>query len=250
MTRTVSGEKTRGTAGTRTWGAVLVLLAALPAVATYVVFALWIPSDIDRYDDYKAARACGTAPPVEWSEDCVRTVRMTVDRRELTRRQSGELTATTVDAPSRTYETSFGSRTPVLKYLDKGDEFTGTVWRGDLMTIAKGDDRQVTTDEPRNEYQMPAGLGTFTALLSALLLAHGVLRLARPRTHTRSFLGPPNTKRLVISVGIVCFVVGLICVWTGVPWWLVPLLITALSVAVGHLNVNWDREPAPGLPAE
>lgn len=58
---------------------------------------------------------------------------------------------------------------------------TGTVWRGLVVEIAKGDLRQDSADAPRDEPQTIAAAGTFAGLLAAVALMFGGVRLVRPR---------------------------------------------------------------------
>ncbi|MET8980890.1 hypothetical protein ABZX85_35340 [Streptomyces sp. NPDC004539] len=229
-------------ARTRAGGALLVLLAAVPAVAAYVVFATWIPGSTERYDAYQAAEVCDTersAPAASIREDCLRTVTVRVDEITRKKRSGTRLTVTTVSAPYWTYGTSFGSRGSLTGELNQGDEITATAWRGDLMDLVRGKDRQNTTDEPRDEPQPQAALGTFGAVLAALLLTLGALHVVRPRRHSRRRV---YTSRLTVAVGVISAVVGISGAGTDLPWRLAPPLILLLWAPVAYLILNWHRE--------
>ncbi|MFM9445142.1 hypothetical protein [Streptomyces acidiscabies] len=225
---------------TRVRGALLVLLAGMPAFIAWAVFALWMPSTAEEYDAYRATSVCDG--PVRAGDDCLRDVPLKVDEIKRHRRSGRQLTATTTEAPFWTYRTSFGDSGPLADELREGDEITGTTWRDSLVAIAKGEVRQHTSDEPRDEPQPQAAIGTYGVLLAGLLLALGTVRLVRPRRHPR-FLPPPYTRRLALSVGAVSGAVGIVGAWTGMPWWLAPPLIVLVSAPVVRLILNWTDEP-------
>ncbi|WP_075661430.1 monovalent cation/H(+) antiporter subunit G [Streptomyces acidiscabies] len=224
----------------RVRGALLVLLAGAPAALAWVVFTEWMPSSADEYAAYRATSVCDG--PVRAGDDCLRDVPMRVDKVKRHRKGSRDMTATTTEAPFWTYETSFGADGPLADGLHKGDEITGTTWRDHLVGIAKGEVRQHTTDEPRDEPQPQAAIGTYDALLAGLLLTIGTVRLVRPRKHPR-FLPSPYPRRLALSVGAVSGVVGIVGLATRMPWWLTPPLIVLVSAPVVHLILNWTDEP-------
>ncbi|MDX3387425.1 hypothetical protein PV682_39180 [Streptomyces niveiscabiei] len=221
-------------------GALLVLLAGVPAAVAWVVFAVWMPATAEEYDAYRVTGVCDG--PLRAGEDCLRDVPMQVDEVKRHLRSGRQLTATATEAPLWTYRTSFGDSGPLADELREGDAFTGTTWRDRLVGIAKGEVRQHTSDEPRDEPQPQAALGTYAALLAGFLLALGAVRLVRPRKHAR-FLPPPYTRRLALSVGAVSGVVGIVGAWTGMPWWLSPPLIVLVSAPVVDLILNWTDEP-------
>jgi len=227
----------RGAGRVRVGGALLVLLALVPALGAYLVFAVWMPSSAKRYDAYRAAKVCGSGST---GDDCLRTVPLKVDEITRHRRDIWRLTATTVSAPfPTTYRTDFGDPGPVASGLHQDDEITGTAWRGGLMTIARGDLRQSTSDAPRDEPQPRAAIGTYGALLAALAFTYGTLGLARPHGFRR-LRRAPHPKRLFLALSAVSAAVGLLSVWTHVPWPFVPPLIVLISAAVVHLVLNWN----------
>ncbi|WP_050371195.1 hypothetical protein [Streptomyces acidiscabies] len=225
---------------TRVRGALLVLLAGVSAAVAWAVFALWMPFTAEEYDAYRATSVCDG--PVRAGADCLRDVPMRVDEVKRGHRGGRDLTATRTEAPFWTYKTSFGDNGPLADELHKGDEITGTTWRGSLVGIARGEVRQHTSDEPRDEPQPQAAIGTYAVLLAGFLLALGAVRLVRPRKHPR-FLPSPYPRRLALSVGAVSGVVGIVGLATRMPWWLTPPLIVLVSAPVVHLILNWTDEP-------
>ncbi|WP_416970213.1 hypothetical protein [Streptomyces sp. 4F14] len=214
-------------------GALLVLIGGLSAFVGYAVFVLWMPASAERYDDYRAASTC--AGPLRAENDCLRTVPLRVDGIERRGKGARHLTATMTEAPFWSYRTDFGDPGPLVRDLGKGDEITGTTWRGDLVAVARGEVRQHTSDEPRDEPQPQAALGTYASLLAGLLLVRGADHLVRPRRHPRF-----PTRRLALGVGAVAGVVGILAVWTGVVWWLTPPLILLTAAPLVYLILNWD----------
>ncbi|WP_416982656.1 hypothetical protein [Streptomyces sp. T028] len=212
---------------TRIWGALLLTLSLIPALACYFIFTIWLPDDMERYRDYANAESCAAGTSPQEYEDCLREVTFTVDRTKIKGGRNGTYQATLSGAPFWNGVLGFGDSTPLLERLEPGDRVTGTVWRGDIMSLSRDGIRQKSGDEPRDEPQMPAALGTFAALLSALGLATGTARLTRPHT-PRPLPWRGFGKPLLITISIACPVLGLLSVWWGIPWWIVPTVLVPL----------------------
>lgn len=216
-------------------GAVLIIASLAAARICSLVFTTWLPSDQARYREYKAAEAC-TRAVVPRSEDCLRKVVFSV---ESTDEHVEHLRATLLGPePFPKMDVSFGNRGPVLSELRHGDKVTGTMWRGDVVVIARGDGRQSSSDAPRDDLQLPAAVGTFAGLLAALALMFGAVRLARPR-NPGFFTWSPYGRWLVFVTGGSCTVVGLCGVRAGFPWPVVPTVCGA-AVAVTAFFLHRD----------
>ncbi|WP_405644651.1 hypothetical protein [Streptomyces sp. NBC_00019] len=267
MTVTGTGKNPRSSIPARLVGVLLVLLSLVPAVSCWLVFSAWLPSDVERYQDYRAAEPCpdrstatgtatGTATATA-AENCLLTVALTVERtRNEPGRRSGSYTATLDGAPVWSGTVSFGDPGPVLERLVPGDRITGTVWRGEVMTVGKGELRQNTSDVPRDEPQMTYAIGTFLGLLAALGLGFGAVRIARPRGH-EPFTWRPLGKTLLIVMTVACAGVGLPAVWIGVPSWVVPAVVVPIVAVTAwqlHQHVRQtavrDRSPSSTEPTE
>ncbi|WP_128802499.1 MULTISPECIES: hypothetical protein [unclassified Streptomyces] len=224
-------------------GLVLIAVSCAAVLGCRSAFSTWLPREIGRYQDYEAAPPCPAGPPTHAYEDCVRTVRFTVTDVHANAGSKGDHSATVTGSPFWNGTVDFGDWDPLLTALHKGDRVTGTVWHGSVMTLARGGARQSSIDEPRDEPQMVAVAGTFAALLAVLTFVFGAIVLtgvggSRLQAAVR---WRPYGMRLLTTVLTVCFVVGLICVWTGVAWWLTPGLST-LIVAVAAV-VIYRRDP-------
>ncbi|WP_240512882.1 hypothetical protein [Streptomyces griseoruber] len=230
---------------TRLWGALLLTLSLIPALACYLVFTLWLPGDIDRYRDYTRAEPCAAGTSPREHEDCLREVAFTVDGTRIKGGRSAVYEATLSGAPSWNGVLEFGDSGPLLSELERGDRVTGTVWRGDIMALSRDGVRQKSSDEPRDEPQMAAALGTCAGLLSALALAVGAARLTRPRPpHPFPWRGWGKPLLIVLSVG--CPVLGLVAVWWGIPWWLLPtVLVPLMGYTAWELHRYPGRRPGP-----
>ncbi len=230
-------------------GASLITASLISALACYAVFAVWLPYDAERYREYMAAEQCPDRAATQRAEDCLRTVSFTVTDTELDGGRGSRYRATLYAAPFWNHVVPFGDPGPVLEQLRPGERITGTVWRGAIMTIAKGDSRQNTSDAPRDEAQMTAAIGTFAGLLSVLALGFGAVRLARPRDH-EPFTWYPYGKWLLITMGIVCTAAGFLTLWPGWPWWLVPTVVVPAMAYVAwqlyrHFRQRLSAVPAP-----
>ncbi|MFD3454504.1 hypothetical protein ACFWVC_20295 [Streptomyces sp. NPDC058691] len=200
-------------------GAVLVVSSLAAALICHFLFSTVLPDQRTRYREYQAADTCPARTEIPRWEDCLRKVAFTV---ESTRNAAKDKKATLLGPePFPRTTVYFGNGGPVLSELQRGDRVTGTVWRGVVVVIADRDGRQNSSDAPRDELQATAAAGTLAGLLAALGLTFGAVRLARPRD-PGPFTWRPFGKWLLIVSAAACVVVGLITVWTGLPWPLVP----------------------------
>ncbi|MFG2790030.1 hypothetical protein [Streptomyces sp. NPDC048419] len=225
----------------------LISVSLAAVLGCRAAFTTWLGQEIGRYREYTAAPSCPGGLPEHAVEDCVRTVEFKVADVHARAGKKGGHTATVTGSPFWDGTVDFGDWDPLLTSLHKGDRVTGTVWRGSVMTLAEGDARQSSSDEPRDEPQMVAAAGTFGALIAVLTFVFGTVLLTglggrRLEPYVR---WQPYGMRLLTTTIAACFVVGLICVWTGVPWWLTPQLI-GLVVAGGAVLVYGRdrRKPA------
>ncbi|MDN3022602.1 hypothetical protein [Streptomyces sp. S.PB5] len=253
----VSGTEPRSAARVRGAGLLLVLLSLVPALGGYLVLSVWVPSDMERRQDYLAAEPClGPAETeteteagarAEAAEDCVLTVAFVVERTKNDKRGKGSSYTATLSSSVWNGTVSFGDPDPVLERLVPGDRVTGTVWRGQVMTVGKGELRQNTSDAPRDEPQFGVGVGTFLELVAALGLWFGAVRIVRPRD-VAPLTWRPLGRTLLIVTGIAGLVVALVSVWIGVPYWVVPgVLVAIVGVTAWQLYKHHRQEGAvPG----
>lgn len=249
MTVTGTDTNPRSSIRARLAGVLLVLLSLVPAVSCWLVFSAWLPSDVERYQEYRAAEPCpdrSTPETAKASADCLLTVALTVERtRNEPGKRSGSYTATLDGAPVWSGTVSFGDPDPVLERLVPGDRITGTLWRGEVMTVGKGELRQNTSDAPRDEPQMTYAIGTFLGLLAALGLGFGAVRIARPLGH-EPFTWRPLGKTLLIVMTAACAGVGLPAVWIGVPAWIVPAVVVPIVAVTAWQLHRYLRPTADG----
>ncbi|MFE6866300.1 hypothetical protein ACFVFS_07060 [Kitasatospora sp. NPDC057692] len=224
---------------TRTGGALLTAAALAPAAAAWYVFAAMLPDDAERYRSYTAAAACPAGSPGAAREECVRSVPFSVTGTVVRHAgKSSEFRATLDGAPLWSGEVRFGNAGPLLDDLKPGDRVDGTVWRGRVMRLERSGVAQASTDEPRDEAQVTAGVGTFAALLAVLTAALGALR----------FTGGPGTGAVTLALArqlflwtlLTCAVPTMLAFWADLPWWTVPAtavpatLLTAEAVRRRH----------------
>jgi hypothetical protein len=143
------GRNARSAGRVRVVGLLLVLLSLVPAVGGYLVFSVWVPSDLERRQDYLAAEPCPDRAAAEAGEDCVLTVAFTVERTRNSKRGKGPSYTATLSSSVWSGTVPFGGPEPVLERLVPGDRVTGTVWRKRVMTVDKGELGQNTADAPR-----------------------------------------------------------------------------------------------------
>lgn len=208
-------------------GAALIMVAVLAALTCHTSFTTWLPTDLASYREYKEAKPCPAHTEMLSSQDCLREIAFTV---EGTHKDGKDLRATLLGpAPFARTDVLFGNRGPVLGGLEDGDRVTGTVWRGVVVVVAVGDERQTSAAAPRDEPQIAVAVGTFAGLSAALCLMFGAVYLARPR-NTGHFTWRAYGKWLLIVTGASCAGVGLVTVWAGLPW---PVVPTVCGVIVG-----------------
>lgn len=222
-------------------GAALAVLSLIPALISGFLFAVVVPDDIRRYGDYAAAAPCSDS-----TDDCLRTLPLTVDRTVVKKGRSGSFEATLsgTSASGASWKTvvRFGDPGPLLARLEPGDQVTATVWRGAVMALAQGDVRQSSADEPRDDAQMTAGLGTFAGLLAALGLGFATAWLAgfggREPWTWRS-LGFP----LLLGAAVTTLAVAVPAFAIGLPWWVVPgVTVPFVAYAAWQLHRYRQRQ--------
>ncbi|GAA3386817.1 hypothetical protein [Streptomyces roseoviridis] len=230
----VDGPARRSPSRLRLMGALLIMSSLIPALGCYLVFTAWLPSDSKRYQDYAAAEPCPAGTTSEKGENCLRTVSFTVQSTKIKQSKSGSYKATLSGGPFWNGVVLFGDPGPLLERLEPGDQVTGTVWRGDVTTLRKGDIQQSTSEEPRDEPQMTVALGTFLGLLAAMGLVFGAVRMVRPLDH-EPYTWRRYGKPLVAALAISCAAVGLPSVWLGIPSWVVPTVAVPVVVYTAWL---------------
>ncbi|MFG2967231.1 hypothetical protein ACGFZS_28550 [Streptomyces sp. NPDC048288] len=245
-------------AGARLWGVLLVAGAVVSAYLCCYLFAVALPTTMREYREYRAAAVCSDPLPAGPAEDCLRTVTFTVrdtvveGRRGLLPRRHVRFEATLSGTRYWNGAVAFGDPGPVLRQLRTGDRVGGVVWRGAVTRLVRYDDEQATADEPRDEPQMFAGLGVTAALLAALALGFGVLRLVRPDD-----LGPWTWRPVGRWLLGIVLVAGLGWAYGAlllhVPWQAVApvaVALTALMSAVLFTVRRLRRRRAPAAPGD
>ncbi|MFD4345201.1 hypothetical protein ACFWQ6_10030 [Streptomyces coelicoflavus] len=213
----------------RRTGVLLILLSLASAVACCLVFTWWLPSDGERYQDYRAAEPCPSSALTMGDTDCLSTWRLTVEKtvdRTAGKESVHDATLTYRDSWRGTVH--FNGSGPLLERLGPGDPVTATAWRGEIMVLAGDGVRQDTLEAPRDELQMSAAVGVLAGLVAVQCLVFGAVRLARTLDHG-SLTWEPYGRWVLFSLFGVCFAVGFAAVWTRVPWWTVPLAAVPLA---------------------
>ncbi|MEV4940721.1 hypothetical protein [Streptomyces zaomyceticus] len=231
----------------RFMGVLMILLSLTLAAASYAVFSWWLPSDQSRYQDYRAAEPCSARAIEEEQTDCLSTWRLTVEK--TVNKTGGKATsyeATLTDQRSWQGTVSFGDPGPLLERLKTGDQVTATIWRRDIVVLRQDGVQQDTSEAPRDEVQMNAAVGVTAALVAAQLFVFGAVRLARPRDHD-PFTWKPYGRRLLITIAVVCFAVGLLTVWIGIPWWSVPAVSVPIVVCTAVVTLHRLRRTTTSL---
>lgn len=210
--------------GNRLVGALLILLSLIAAVLCFLAFAAWLPADGKLYRDYRAADPCPAhaSAEVRAEKDCLGTWRYTVEKTVVKSGGKGsDYQATLNGGGSLRRVVVFGDPGPLLEKLGPGDQVTGVIWRRTIVALSKDGVRQETADAPRDELQMNAAFGLMAGLFAALTFVFGAVRLVRPRT-PGPFTWDPYGRWMLIILAAVCFGVGLLMTWTGIPWPAVP----------------------------
>lgn len=242
------GADRRSPGRTRFMGVLLILLSLISAAACYLVFSWWLPSDSERYQDYRAAEACSSRAMEQGQTDCLSTWHLTVEKTvNKTSGKSSSYEATLKYRDSWRGTVSFGDPGPLLERLAPGDQVTAAAWRRDIVVLSKSGVRQNTSEAPRDELQMNAAIGVLAALVAAQTFVFGAVRLARPRDY-EPFTWNPYGKRLLITITAVCFGVGLPATWIGIPWWTVPAVAVPVVVcAAGLMHHRLRPRAADGV---
>ncbi|MER7487785.1 hypothetical protein ABTY20_18135 [Streptomyces sp. NPDC126497] len=230
---------------TRFTGVLLILLSLMTAAVCHWVFARWLPSDGERYRDYRAAEPCSPRALERGRTDCLSTWHLTVEETvNKTAGKGSSYKATLTYRDSWRGTVSFGDPGPLLERLESGDRVEATAWRRDIVVLSKDGVRQNTSKAPRDELQMNAAVGVLAGLVAAQAFVFGAVRLVRPGD-CEPLTWNPYGKRLLLTTTAVCFGVGLPAVWTGIPWWTVPAVAVPVVVCAAVL-----MRPHPSRSAE
>ncbi|MFF0111201.1 hypothetical protein [Streptomyces prasinus] len=231
------GTGRRSPGRTRFTGVLLIMLSLISAMLCHLSFTVWLPSDRERYRDYRAAEPCPARAAEQAESDCLSTWRLTVVKTVVeSGGKNSSYEATLRDEDSWRGVVDFGDPGPLLERLEPGDEVTATVWRRDIVVLGKDGVRQNSSEAPRDELQMNAALGMLAGFVAAEAFVFGAVRLVRPRDR-EPFTWNPYGKWLLLTSIAVCFGVGLPAVWTGVPWWVVPAVgVPVVACAAGLMH--------------
>ncbi|MER5352358.1 hypothetical protein ABT093_18760 [Kitasatospora sp. NPDC002551] len=227
---------------TRAGGALLAAAALVPAAGAWYLFGVALPDRAEQHRSYTAATACPPGGPGAGSEECVRTVAFTVAGTVVREAgKSSEFRATLDGAPFWSGEVRFADAGPVLRSLKPGDRVEGTVWRGRVTRLERAGHAQASYDEPSDDEQLTAGMGTFAALLAVLAVVLGVLRLTgRPSTVALA-------RTLFVRTLLACGAPAVLAFWADLSWWTVPAaavptaLIAAEAVRRRHRDTGRFR---------
>ncbi|MEV7121104.1 hypothetical protein [Kitasatospora griseola] len=229
---------------TRTGGALLAAALMVPAAAAaWFLFTVVLPYEADRYRSYTAAVPCPAGSPSRPGEECVRAVTFTVSRTVVRHGGRGAKFRATLDGtPFWRGEVPFGDAGPVLEELEPGDRVDGTVWHGQVMRVQRNGETQATADEPRDESQFTAGVGTFAALLAVFAATLGVLQ----------FIGRPCTVALArwiaFTTFLACAAPAVLAFSTGLPWWTVPAAAVPTALFAAEAARRLSAAQTPGGP--
>ncbi|WP_457461074.1 hypothetical protein [Streptomyces sp. TE5632] len=208
------------TVGRQAGGAVLLILAPLLGLFGHDLFT-GIPEDVARHRAYRDAVPCSPTTPYQKGEQCLRAVDFRVvdvvtvthakgsDDHELTLAGSGRWDGTV----------RMRGEEPLFHRLERGERVTGTVWRGEVVAVARGDVRQVTQNEPLYQPQLVAATSVYLGYLAALGVLAGLAHLLRPQRHGSAL-------------------------WC---WFVLPLVVTGAGVALTAWAVGaaGDRPVSP-----
>lgn len=152
-----------------TVGTVLLLLLAITGVALTTSFVVAEAPDGTRtLDAYNAAPRCPAAPSAP--AECRWTQEFTVTNVHRTHKRSEMDGALLTDADGREWKTSYVDNGPVLDDMDKGDQVTGTIWRGHVTEVAMNGASQ-DTDAAPDDLRARYLIGGLIIIPPALLLA-------------------------------------------------------------------------------
>ncbi|WGD40956.1 hypothetical protein [Streptomyces cathayae] len=208
------------TVGKQAGGAVLLIVALFLGLLGHDLFT-GIPEDVARHRAYRAAVPCSSAAPYEKGEECLRAVDFQVEDVVTVRHAKGSDDHELTLAGSGGWDGTVRMRgeKPLFHRLERGDRVIGTVWRGEVVAVARGDVRQVTQNEPLYQPQLIAATSVYLGYLAALGVLAGLAHLLRPQRYGSAL-------------------------WC---WFVLPLVVTGAGVALaaGAIGAAGDLPASP-----
>jgi len=194
----------------RHYRTVLVLLVSAILVAVAVgLFVRALPDGDREVREYEAAPACTAAP--QGPAECRWTQEFTVSDIYLTKARHDDNTAVLTAADGTRWETSYGSRGPVLNQLDEGDRVTATLWRGRIVEISAHGRTQETDDAPVDLIRHRFTLVLAVVPPGLLVAAACVWRLAR-----RDLPAPTRGMAATLMLACALILVGILApIWSA-----------------------------------
>ncbi|MFI5763159.1 hypothetical protein ACIA8F_19750 [Streptomyces sp. NPDC051563] len=205
-----------------------------------VLLAL-VPAAVAERNAFEQEPEC-PAPAVQTSAHCIGTVRFTVAavRSEYQGRSvSHSVRLTGGDRGNGWVE--FDSDGPVFTLLHEGDQVTGRVWSGHVMSVTYQGATQRTDNDPTDAPLFLAGLGAVSVSMVGWALTSGWCQVRHPlRCDGRHRPSPLVAKRTSAGLAAGTFALMFVLILLGGPVWLTWLLLLAWAPAAaltlaGHL---------------
>jgi hypothetical protein len=118
-------------------GLLMIVVSVAPGAGCVLAFADWLPANVTRYEQYRAAEPCAAdSMPYVWWEDCLREIELNIVDTVVDRGGRNSAYLATVDSERFQGELDFGDPGPLLESLQVGDKAVATVWRGDIVALA------------------------------------------------------------------------------------------------------------------
>ncbi|GHA05502.1 hypothetical protein GCM10010329_29930 [Streptomyces spiroverticillatus] len=219
----------------------LLLGLALAAVSMWLL-AVSVP---ERYAADRAFRTAPVCPAAArtGAADCLRRVEFVVSDVRLGRGKRGASIRARLTSPETgSLYAQFRNDGPVLDGQKDGDRVVGTLWRGDVVTIAAGGAEQPTVISPSRLSEASLGLALATGP-SGLLLAFACGLRMRRRAEPRPTRGMRSLVRLAGWLTLASLLASGAVHHFGLPLWCLPVIWLPLAALCTGCEVVFTRRP-------
>jgi hypothetical protein len=200
--------------------------------------AVDVPEGLANTRAFESAADCPTVPKTP--ADCLWKQEFAVSGIRLSRGKRRPITATLTDHWGNEWPTEYRNDGPVLERLGDGDRVVGTIWRGQVVTIAARGTEQVTNANPTElaESALIIAIACGSSGLLLVIACAGLLR--RPMSKPMACLAGLSIGLLLVPI-----FAALLANVLNASFWLIPGLWLPAAAVMTWFATRAARRPWP-----